>query len=131
MLLYDGDCGVCGWTVRTILRHDRAGRIRFAALDSAIGRQLLAEHGVSKEVDSLVLVDGGRARIRSDAVLGVLRRLGGAWHLLRIGGIVPRGWRDRLYDAVARRRQRWSARRGLACIIPTPAERARFLDAAE
>jgi predicted DCC family thiol-disulfide oxidoreductase YuxK len=127
ILLYDDDCGVCGRTVQFILRHDRRGEFRFAPLDSSIGRQLLSEHGVEASVDSVVVIDERGAAIRSGAVLAVLRRLGGGWHLLRGFGVIPRPIRDWLYDALARRRHLLSRHLKLTCYVPTPRERARFL----
>lgn len=127
LLLYDGECGFCGWTVRFVLTHDRARAFRFAPLASVAGQEHLTHHAVDRTIDSIVVIDGGRALVRSDAVLAILQRLGGPWHLLRIGGLLPRRLRDALYDAIARRRKRTSRRFGLACMVPTPAERARFL----
>ena len=127
MLLYDGDCGFCGAAVRFVLRHDRRRVFRFASLTSPVGMNLPGRHGVSSGVDSLVVLQDGTARIRSDAVLTILRHLGGWWHLLRIGAVLPRAWRDALYDAVAARRHEFSARRGMQCLVPDPADRDRFL----
>lgn len=127
ILLYDGECGLCGAAVRFVLRHDRRGVFHFAGLDTVIGRNLRMQSGVSPEVDSLVVIDEGVGYIRSDAILAILRHLGGRWHLLRMGGLLPRRWRDALYEGVARRRRRWSARWGMSCVVPTPAQRARFL----
>ena len=41
VLLYDGVCGVCNGAVRTILRFDRRGTLRFAALDSDYARDAM------------------------------------------------------------------------------------------
>lgn len=69
-----------------------------------------------------------RVRIRSDAVLEAGRYLGGAWGALAgLFGLVPRGIRDRLYDLFARNRHRVATRTD-SCLLPTPEERARFLD---
>lgn len=127
LLLYDGKCGFCGWTVRFVLRHDRSAAFRFAPLASEAGQAQLTHYGVEPAIDSIIVIDGGRALVRSDAVLAILQRLGGPWHLLRIGGLMPRRLRDALYDVIARRRHHISRRFGLACVVPTAAERRRFL----
>ena len=44
---------------------------------------------------------------QSDAVIAIALRLGGVWSLLGAARLVPRGLRDALYRAVARRRYRW------------------------
>lgn len=69
-----------------------------------------------------------RILVRSSAVLAAGRYLGGAWAMLAtLGGLAPRGLRDALYDRFARNRHRLSGRTD-RCLLPTPEERARFLD---
>ncbi len=118
-LLYDGDCGVCGSAVRFILRHDRRGVFHLAPLDSDVGRQVVATLPGPVRPDSFLLYDRGRVTARSTAAFEILRRLGGPWHLLRIGQLVPRPVADAVYDLIARNRRRISARLGLKCHVPT------------
>jgi predicted DCC family thiol-disulfide oxidoreductase YuxK len=130
ILLYDGTCGFCDATVKFVLRHDPAGPLRFAALESARGRAVCARHPDLAGVDSMVWVENaaGQERVwtRSDAVLRLLNYLGGVWHLARAFRILPRALRDRMYDAIARRRYRWFGRVDV-CPVPVPAQRVRFI----
>ncbi len=130
ILLFDGVCNVCDRSVQFVLDHDSRGTVRFASLQSDVGRRLLAQHGIDAEVDSVVLVEGGRAHVRSDAALATARLLDAPWRWLAVARIVPRGVRDTVYDWIARNRYRWFGTRD-ACRIPTPEVRARFLDADE
>jgi predicted DCC family thiol-disulfide oxidoreductase YuxK len=58
----------------------------------------------------------------------VLRYLGGVWRLLAgVFSLVPRPIRDWGYDFIARHRHKLT-RGGPACLIPTPEQRARFVD---
>lgn len=127
-LLYDGDCGLCHWAVRFVLRHDRQGLFRFAPLDSEPGRSLLATFHPRNLPDTMVLIASDRAFLKGDAVLATLRLLGGRWHLLRIGSVFPRVVRDWLYDRLAERRSRLSSRFGLTCELPDEAVRGRMLE---
>ena len=137
VLLYDGLCGFCDGTVQFILKHDRHGTLRFATLQGEYARGVMARHPELANVDSLVLVEpdasrGGervseRVSIRSTGALRLARYLGGAWHLTRVVGIVPRVVRDWGYDAFARIRYRVFGRYD-SCPIPTPEQRARFID---
>jgi predicted DCC family thiol-disulfide oxidoreductase YuxK len=129
ILLFDGVCNLCNALTNFVIRHDPPpARFRFAALQSATGRRLLERHGLPlDEPASFVVIDRGRALVRSAAVLRVLRILGLPWSLASLLVLVPRAWRDRAYDALARRRYRWFGRRE-SCIVPTPEIRARFLD---
>ena len=130
VVLFDGVCNLCQGVVQFIIQHDRRGEFQFAALQSEAARALLAAHGhpaPAASPDSVLLVAGGQVLERSAAVLGIARRLGGGWRLLAAGGgWLPRRWRDGLYGWVARHRYRWFGRQG-ACLVPTPALRARFL----
>ena len=129
VLLFDGVCTLCDGAVRFVIRHDRAGRFRFASLQSDAARPLLDGAGLDQGYRaSLVLVDeGGRVLTGADAALGVGRRLGGPWRWLAgAAGVVPRAVREAAYRTVARHRYRVFGRRE-ACRIPTPEERARFL----
>lgn len=57
VLLYDGACGFCNNAVQTILRFDRRGTLRFAALYSDFARAIIQRHPSTGAVDSMVFVD--------------------------------------------------------------------------
>ena len=127
ILLFDGVCNFCNDVVNFVLDHDPQGRFRFAALQSDVGKRLLAEHGLSElPLTTSVLLDGGRAFLDSEGILRTALMLGGPFKLLAPLLFVPRVLRDPLYRAFARNRYRWF---GVAdqCRVPTPETRARFL----
>ena len=127
LVLYDGTCGLCSRSVQLILRHDRRGRFRFAALQSDAGRALLRRHGLPvDQLDSVVLVEGGRAYTKSRAALRIARGMDAPWPALRALAVVPRPVADFVYDRVARSRYRLFGRQE-SCMIPTPEIRSRFL----
>ena len=127
LLLFDGVCNLCSASVQWVLQRDRAGQFRFAALQSAAGREALARFGLSAEsMDTVVLVAGNRVFTRSDAVLELWRRLGRPWSWLYWLRGVPRPLRNGAYDWVARRRYRWFGRRR-ECWLPRPEWKERFL----
>ncbi len=131
LILFDGDCNLCHGTVQFVLRRDPKGRFRFASLQSAAGRAALAAVGAPAALpDSIVLVHGGRLRTRSTAALAITRGLRAPWPLLSAFWLVPSPLRDLVYDWIARHRYRWFGKRD-ECWVPTPALRARFLDAGE
>ncbi|MBX3024163.1 DUF393 domain-containing protein [bacterium] len=131
VILYDGVCGFCDRTVRFVLRRDARGRFRFAPLQSDFAAAALARHGRDAgDLDTVALLrDAGsadeRLLVKSDAVLAILRELGGGWALLGPLRWLPRRLRDAAYDAFARRRYAWFGRFD-ACPLPTPELRARL-----
>ncbi len=127
VVLYDGVCGMCNGLVRFVARRDRRGRFRFAALQGETGQALLREHGLpTDDFDTAVLVEDGRALVRSRAILRIVNGLGGAWRVAGVLAIVPAPVLDFLYDRVARSRYRIFGRSD-ACMLPPPELRARFL----
>lgn len=127
IILFDGVCNLCAWSVQFIIRRDPRGQFRFAALQSAAGQRLLAERGLAgPDLDSVVLIEGPRAYTRSGAALRIARRLTGLWPALAALLLVPRPLRDWAYSVVARNRYRWFGQQS-ECMLPTPELRARFL----
>jgi predicted DCC family thiol-disulfide oxidoreductase YuxK len=134
LVLYDGVCGLCNRMVQLILRHDRVGRFRFAALQSDLAGALLRRHGRDpRDLDTVCVVRdhggiGEQVLTKSRAVIHVAGHLGWPWKLARVLRVLPTRLLDACYDQIARRRYRWFGRYD-ACPLPTPATRARFLDA--
>jgi predicted DCC family thiol-disulfide oxidoreductase YuxK len=128
ILLFDGVCHFCAWSVRFVMARDPAQVFRFAPLQSETGRRLLKEHGLDPgQTDSVVLIEDGAAWRESDAALRVCRRLHWPWRWLWPLHWMPRFLRNAAYRFVARHRYRWFGK-SETCMMPTPAERARFLE---
>jgi len=127
IVLYDGNCNLCAGVVQFSIRRDRRGRLKYAALQSETGRRLLAAHGLESSAgDTFVLIEKGKAYVRSTAALRLARHLGGAWPALSALLAVPRPLRDPLYAVVARNRYRWFGKRA-QCMLMRPEHRERFL----
>ena len=126
VVLFDGVCNFCNGAVNFIIRHDRGGKFKFAPLQSGIGQELKAKHGIGDDVDSIVLVEDERAFTHSTAGLRIAKGLGGAWSLAYVFIIVPAFVRDFFYKVFAKYRYRMFGRTE-ACMLPTADVRARFL----
>lgn len=128
-LFYDGTCGLCHRVVRFVLAEDTNGdRFRLAALDSDAFREEIPEEKRKDLPDSVVVCSAdGTVRVRSDAILHLFSRLGGAWRVLAWGmGLVPRPLRDLVYNFIARIRHRLFSRPAQACPILPGHLMARF-----
>ena len=127
LLLYDGVCGLCNSLVQWTIRHDRTGRIRYAALQSELGQRLLRANGMrTDDFDTAVLVENGRAHTKARAVLRVLGEMRMPWPLLAPMARLPRPLLDFFYDRVARNRYHFFGRTE-ACMLPPPEVRSRFI----
>lgn len=110
-VLYDNSCNLCNSQVRFIKKRDKGNMFRFLPLQSEEGIEMLREAGLPDiELDTVVYKKSGRHYLRSSAVLGILRDLGGGWRLLGFLVIVPAVIRDFFYRLIARNRHRILAR---------------------
>lgn len=128
VILFDGVCNFCNGSVNFIIQRDPRGLFHFAALQSDAGKALLADCGLDPEgIDSVILVEDGKAFTGSTAALSIARRLGAPWSWTYALMFVPRPVRDALYGLIARNRYRMFGKKD-ECMIPTTDVRARFLD---
>ena len=129
VIVFDGVCVLCSRWVDFVLRHDRSGQFRLAAMQGAHGRALLRAHGLSADDPvSFLLVRDGRGYTDTEAITHVLRAFGGRWRLAAVLlRAIPRACRDPAYRWVARHRYRLFGRRA-SCRLPEPAQAWRFLD---
>ena len=131
LVLYDGACGLCEWSVRWLLAHDREGEFRFAPLQGETAAEVRDRHPDESIPDSVVLVENrnGKERLfaESRAVFRICDSLPGAWRWLGRLAVLPRFLTDFGYRVVAGRRYRLWGRRDEPCRVPLEAERERFL----
>jgi predicted DCC family thiol-disulfide oxidoreductase YuxK len=127
VVLFDGVCNLCAWSVRFIVAHDD-GRLRFAPLQSDVATDLLAEHGLAGDYfDSLVYIDDSGAYIKSDGAVRIAQHLSAPYRWARHARVLPRAARDLAYDGLARVRYRvWGKKE--QCLVPDESLRERFLD---
>ncbi|MFT3923181.1 MAG: thiol-disulfide oxidoreductase DCC family protein [Myxococcales bacterium] len=126
LVLFDGVCNVCNALILFIIDRDPREQFVFAPLSSELGRSVLAKHDLGPNLDSVVLVEDGRAFSHSTAILRILGRLGGVWRLFWAGFVLPRFARDWGYRYFARHRYAWFGKSD-QCRVPTPELRRRFL----
>lgn len=139
VMLFDGTCNLCDRSLQFIIDHEGDTELKFTALQSEAGRELLATVASPAEVEQLVngtkgtgdpdtvlLVEDGRIYTHSSAALRIARHLRWPWRWVRMSVIVPRPLRDVVYRWIARNRYRWFGKTE-SCRVPTPELRARFL----
>jgi predicted DCC family thiol-disulfide oxidoreductase YuxK len=126
VVIYDGECGLCDWSVQWLLKHDRKRIFRFTPLQSDWARTKLGPLEGDPSGWTIMLQDERGLHERSTAVFRILSRIGGIYSLVKILYVIPRPIRDAVYRWVARNRYRWFGKRD-ECRIPSAAERELFL----
>jgi predicted DCC family thiol-disulfide oxidoreductase YuxK len=118
--------------VRWLIERDRSAQLRFAPLQGSTAAELRRRHSeITQDLDTIAYVDasGGAERVylRSEAVWRAWAQVEPERALLRWLRRVPRPLADVAYRIFARLRYRLFGRLS-SCRVPSPEERARFLD---
>ncbi|MCH2212341.1 MAG: DCC1-like thiol-disulfide oxidoreductase family protein [Fuerstiella sp.] len=127
IVFFDGVCGLCNYTINFLLKRDTKEILQFAPLQGTTATEVLCAD-VRKRLDTIVYYRDGQLYYRSTAVLQILRDLGGVSGLFAVLLLlIPRFVRDFGYRCISASRYRLFGRYE-SCRIPTPEERARFLN---
>lgn len=127
ILLFDGVCNLCNGAVQFVIKYDSKNTLRFAALQSETGQQILEHFNLPKEdIFSVILVENEKVYVRSSAALRMYKNMGGIMSLMYFFIIVPRPIRDVVYNFIAKNRYKWFGEKE-SCMIPTPELKARFV----
>ncbi len=127
VVFFDGDCGICSRSIRLLARLDTRERLSFAPLQGTLAAGIGLDHHAADHGGTMVVMREPDAKLffRSDALLEIARTLGGVWACLGIFAIIPRSWRDALYQFVADRRHLLVRKNG-SCALPDERVRRRF-----
>jgi predicted DCC family thiol-disulfide oxidoreductase YuxK len=128
IVLFDGVCNLCNASVRFIIKRDRKNLFYFASLQGAAGQELLRNLNLeTDQFNSFVLIEKSKVFVRSEAVLRVLKILGGSWKFLYAFIILPKFIRDGIYNLIAKNRYKWFGKKE-KCPVPLPEWKAKFLE---
>ena len=128
IILFDGLCNLCNSSVQFIIKRDSKRQFKFASLQSSFGRKKLHAFGLSaNELYSIILVNEESYLQKSDAALEIAKHLQQPWPLFYGFKIVPRFFRDWIYDLIAKNRYSWFGKKD-SCMIPTQELKSRFIE---
>jgi len=127
IIVFDGICNWCNFWVNFSIARDPHGKFKFGTLQSQSARQILQALQLSSDnFQTFLLLERTRIFTKSTAALRIARQLSGLWPLLYLFIVVPRPFRDAVYDFVARHRYQWMGKSD-TCRVPTPSDRTRFV----
>ncbi|MBP6688204.1 MAG: thiol-disulfide oxidoreductase DCC family protein [Lacibacter sp.] len=128
LVLFDGVCNFCNFWIQFALKRDRLRKLKFGSLQGATAQQILPQHNIDPAIlTSVIFIEDGVAYRESTAALKVCKHLDGGWKLLYAFIIIPAFLRDGIYKWIGRNRYKWFGKQE-SCMLPTPAQRARFVD---
>lgn len=129
IILFDGVCNLCDASIQYVIKHDKDDVFRFVDLQSELGQKLLKHIGINPiHIDSIVLYEPGIAYYyKSTAALQIAKGLKGIFTVATVFQILPTGFRDLIYEYVAKNRYQWYGKKE-SCLVPTPALKSKFLE---
>ncbi|PWG05064.1 thiol-disulfide oxidoreductase DCC family protein [Polaribacter aquimarinus] len=129
IILFDGVCNLCNNSVLKVIKNDRKNTFLFTALQSDSGQKIINHLKINtSKIDSIILYEPGVSYdIKSTAALKVMNDFGGFWQLTQVFWIFPEGFRNLVYDFIAKNRYKWFGKKE-SCMLPTPELKAKFLD---
>ena len=136
IVLFDGVCNFCNGSVNFIIRNDPNGKFKFAPLQSEIGQQLRAKHGIGEtRFYALFLANNGRGNTptveeQGMGLLWLAALLRPREHRVRPGMLLTQRERVRMFprgrfDVVLDRAPDQDRRAAAARASATPAVRSR------
>ena len=127
IILFDGICNLCSFSVRTVMRFDQDKKFSFASLQSEVGGKLLMKAGIlENKLSTIVYMRNDRYYTSSDALLEIVKELQPPLKWLYIFRFVPKFIRETAYFSVAKVRYTLFGKRK-QCFLPDGNFQNRFL----
>jgi len=128
IVLFDGICNMCVWSVRFIINRDINDKFRLASIQSEVGKKIISDKKIDiLKNDSIIVIDNDVIRYRSNAVLFILRHLRTLLKIFLIFYIIPAPLRDLKYRIIAKIRYFFFGKRK-KCILPKEIDTSKFLN---
>lgn len=127
IILFDGLCNLCSWSVNFILNRDKKDIFRFASIQSETAKQILSKFKLPVDFEeSVILIENNSVYFKSEAALRISKNLRHLWPLLFVLIIVPRFVRDSIYNFIAKNRFKWFGKKE-SCYTPEKNYNYKFL----
>jgi len=128
LVIFDGVCNFCNSSINFVMDHEPGNQVKFTPFQGKTGAAVLKHFGKDPEnVHTLYFLEAGKLYEKSTAVLRITGYLETPWRWAYAFILIPAFLRNLVYNWIAINRYNLFGKKD-ACRIPTPEERARFLD---
>ena len=126
IVFFDGYCVLCNGFVDFLMQADIKAKLKFATLQGKTAKKLLPPSYLY-EVDTVIFINKEHLiSTKSNAIIEILKSLGGLWKLASIFSFLPSFLLDKLYDLLARNRYSWFGKKN-TCRVPNEEEKERIM----
>lgn len=125
---YDGECGLCHWSVRFFMRASKSKDFCFSSVYSEFSQKRLNElvEIYDREDEGAIYIRGDKAYRKSTAILQALADCHPPFSWASWLLILPENFRNYFYSAFARRRLRICKVLNLKCSFPPKMDQSRI-----
>ena len=107
IIFYDAACPLCSRVVRFILKQERDQQLFFSSLQGEHARSFLPKKGIyDVDMKTFYLLKKGTMYNRSSAALHLIPYLKWYFSVFMLFWVIPRGWRDLVYNIISKNRYR-------------------------
>jgi len=110
ILLFDSGCKLCNTSIKFVTKGDKHQIIQQMALSSREGQKIIQDNPSLLHVNSIVFIKDQHVFIESDAIIKIAQQLSFPYKLIAVGKLLPKKWRDRIYQWIAKNRYAWFGR---------------------
>jgi len=104
MLLFDGRCNLCNGVIK-LLRRFKMDKVSMLPSQTDEAKNILRNYDINELVTkTIILLHGKKVFLKSEAVLKLLALNGVNKYLIKSLQLIPKYFRDKIYDFVAENR---------------------------
>lgn len=119
IVIYDGICNLCNWSVNFIINRDKNNKFKFAALQSNfVNTNFPFLKDINTTTSSVLLIKNKEVLKKSDAVFEIIKLLDSPVKYLSVLKIFPKAFIDFIYDFIANNRYKLFGKKD-KCILPS------------
>ena len=126
IVLFDGLCNLCNYSVKYIIQHDKDKIIYFSAQQTDMGKEIIKKYHLFSAENSVIFLKDDIAYYGSDAFIEICKLLYGFPKIFIVLKIIPKQIRDYFYRIIANYRYQIFGKR-TTCIVPSDNVKNRFL----
>ena len=127
IVCFDGVCGICNEWVDFLIKKDPTRMLRYCPLQNEKIHDVLMSQGIDPtKLETIVFLKKGKAYIKSDGALEILRTISFMPWLVNLAFIAPKVLRNIVYDIIAKNRYHILKPKE-SCRVPSVEEKDLFL----
>lgn len=128
IILFDGVCNLCNFSVQFVLKHEKENTLFFSSLQSNFGQQFLKENQFdAQDLKTIIFVNEGKVYKKSKAIFQIAKFLKFPFNILQYLHFIPTIISDFFYNIISKNRYKLFGK-SETCHIPSKDLSNRFIN---